>query len=76
MSLEAGKKTQWRFAKGGGSYASTRDPRHVFGLGEEKKVGRLTVYWPDGKTQSFDGLEVDRYYRLTQGEAEARQVKQ
>ena len=31
--LEAGGKKQARFAKGGGSYASANDPRHVFGLG-------------------------------------------
>src|SRR5262249_38215499 len=32
--LTAGGRTQTRFAKGGGSYASTPDRRHLFGLGE------------------------------------------
>jgi hypothetical protein len=72
IRLNVAGRTLWRFAKGGGSYASARDPRHVFGLGEEKKVGRLTVYWPNGDRQHFDGLEIDRYHRLTQG-AEPRQ---
>jgi hypothetical protein len=66
ISLDVAGRTQWRFAKGGGSFASTRDPRHVFGLGEEKKVGRLTVYWPNGDKQHFDGLKIDRYHPLTQ----------
>ncbi|HYT88407.1 MAG TPA: ASPIC/UnbV domain-containing protein, partial [Gemmataceae bacterium] len=57
-----------RFAKGGGSYASSGDRRLLFGLGQET-TGRLTVVWPDGKEQKFDDLQVDRYYRLTQGAA-------
>ncbi|MBI1918215.1 MAG: CRTAC1 family protein [Planctomycetes bacterium] len=71
LSLEAGGRTQWRFAKGGGSYLSARDPRHVFGLSKENKVGRLTVTWPNGNKQHWDHLAPDRYYRLTQGKAEA-----
>ncbi len=71
ISLEAGGRTQWRFAKGGGSYASARDPRHVFGLGKEGKAGKLTVHWPDGTKQEWTGLGVGAYYRLTQGKAEA-----
>jgi hypothetical protein len=66
LSLEVGGRTQWRFAKGGGSYASARDPRHVFGLGRADKVGRLTVVWPDGKEQHWDNLPIDRYHRLAQ----------
>jgi enediyne biosynthesis protein E4 len=67
--LEAAGKgpgRQTRFAKGGGSYASSGDRRLLFGLGQETK-GRLRVTWPDGTEQSFDDLNVDRYYRLVQG---------
>jgi hypothetical protein len=56
-----------RFAKGGGSYMSSSDPRLLFGLGQEKS-GRLSVTWPDGTEQSFDGLVADRYYRVVQGQ--------
>jgi hypothetical protein len=34
-------------------------------------AGRLTVTWPDGSEQQFDGLEADRYYRVTQGRPKA-----
>jgi len=73
ISLEVSGPKQWRFAKGGGSYLSARDPRHVFGLGQENKVGRLTVTWPDGKEQHWDNLVPDRYYRLTQGKEKAEE---
>ena len=60
-----------RFAKGGGSYLSSGDRRLLFGLGQETKPGRLTVTWPDGGKQTFDGLAGDRYYRIRQGQAQA-----
>jgi len=56
------------YAKGGGSFACSSDPRHVFGLGTAKRVGKLTVRWPSGKEQSWEGLPVDRYSRLIEGE--------
>ncbi|MDB5312459.1 MAG: hypothetical protein JWO38_6661 [Gemmataceae bacterium] len=66
---EAGGRRQTRFVKGGGSYASSGDRRLLFGLGRET-AGRLVVRWPDGTEQRFDGLAVDRYYRITQGRPE------
>ncbi len=64
--LEVGGRRLTRFAKGGGSYASAGDRRLLFGLGRET-AGPLTVTWPDGSAQHFDGLAVDRYYRIRQG---------
>jgi hypothetical protein len=72
LVLELGGRKQTHFAKGGGSYASSSDRRHVFGLGEATKIDRLTVIWPDGERQSWDNLPVDRYHRLPQGEARAK----
>ena len=73
ISLKIGDRTQWRFTKGGGSYLSARDPRQVFGLGKQNKVGRLTVTWPNGQQQHWDQLATDHYYRLTQGKEQAEQ---
>ena len=64
---EAGTVRQTRFLAGGGSYASSGDRRLLFGLGEEAN-GRLIVTWPDGTEERHDGLAVDRYYRVTQGQ--------
>jgi hypothetical protein len=70
LEMPDGKQT--RFAKGGGSYASANDRRLVFGLAEETKIKGLEVTWPDGTKQRFDGLAVDRYHVLVQGDAKAR----
>jgi hypothetical protein len=69
--LRDGRRTLTRFAKGGGSYLSSGDRRLVFGLAEQTEPGRLTVTWPGGAQQHFDGLAVDRYYRIVQGQAQA-----
>jgi hypothetical protein len=73
LTLEVGGKKLTRFVKGGGSYLSAHDPRLLFGLGDDDKVGRLTVQWPSGepRVQHWDGLAVDRYLRLIQGQAAA-----
>ena len=69
--LEAGGRKQTRFATGGGSYASACDQRRVFGLGTCDKVDRVTVIWPNGHKQTWEGLACDRYHALTEAATEA-----
>jgi hypothetical protein len=66
LILESDGRKQTRFAKGGGSYASSSDRRHTFGLGQSEKMDRLTVIWPSGERQQWSGLAIDRYHRLEQ----------
>jgi hypothetical protein len=73
--LEAGGRKQYRFAKGGGSYASAPDQRLVFGLGKTERVDRVTVIWPNGERQKWTGLGVDGYYQLHQGKAKPRRLR-
>ena len=72
VRLEAGGRTQWRFAKGGGSFASSGDRRLLFGLAKADSVGRVMVTWPNGQEQTWDGaaLPMDHYYRLVRGKKE------
>jgi len=74
--LEAGGRRQTRFAKGGGSYLSSWDRRHVFGLGSADRVGRLRVVWPAGKEQEWQGPDTDGYWRLTEGKLVAVRLYQ
>jgi hypothetical protein len=61
---QSGGGKQTRFAKAGGSYLSSSDRRLLFGLGAERS-GRLTVEWPGGQKQTFEGVTADRYYRAS-----------
>jgi hypothetical protein len=73
--VDLGDRKLMRFAKGGGSYMSSNDRRHVFGLGKAERIQRLTVYWPPspdkpkGDQQHWDGaaLRLDRYLRIIEG---------
>jgi hypothetical protein len=67
---ETEKATQTRFVKGGGSYASSGDRRLLFGLGDDK-APKLTITWANGAEEKFNGLAVDRYYRIVQGTGKA-----
>ncbi len=67
LILEYDGQKQTHFAKGGGSYASSSDRRHVFGLGKATKIDRLTVIWPNGEREERKDLAIDRYHRFAQG---------
>ncbi len=69
--VEVGGRRLTRFTKGGGSYLSSGDRRVVVGLGDADRVGRVTVFWPWGGEQHWEGLAVDRYWRLREGEPKA-----
>jgi len=66
LTLEVGDRKLTRFVLGGGSYLCAHDLRKVFGLGSATKVGKLTVDWPGGASQSWDGLELGKYHKLEQ----------
>ncbi len=74
ITLEIGERTMTRFAKSGGSYMSSGDFRHLFGLGDNGTPIGLTVVWPWGKKDRWDGLASDRYWELTAGEPTAREM--
>ena len=59
-----GRQTQE--VRGGGSYASQNDLRVHFGLGEETRVDRLVVRWPNGLEEEWRDMPVDRVVTLTE----------
>ena len=70
--VDAGGRTLTRFVKGGGSYLSSGDRRVLVGLGNYDKADRVTVRWPWGEEQHWDGLAIDRYWKLAEGDSNAR----
>jgi enediyne biosynthesis protein E4 len=53
--------------RSGGSYLTQSDPRLHFGIGPASRIDKVEVQWPDGSQQSFEGVEVDRFYSLKEG---------
>jgi enediyne biosynthesis protein E4 len=67
--LRSSGPTLWRRARADGSYASSNDPRVLVGLGESTEAPRVRVVWPDGKTEEWSSVSIDRYTTLTEGTA-------
>ncbi len=66
--LELAGAKQTRFTKAGGSYASSSDPRLLFGLGSHSNLVNITVYWPSGKIQEVHNLNPDSYWSISEGQ--------
>jgi hypothetical protein len=56
-----------RRARSDGSYASANDPRVLVGLGSASGPVTARVQWPDGQTEQWADLPVDRWTTLVQG---------
>ena len=59
----------WRRARADGSYASASDPRVLAGLGAEAGPVAVRVQWPNGRSEEFTNVAVDRWTTLREGES-------
>jgi len=65
VRLTTSGRTQMRLLGGQSSYLSQEPPGEAFfGVGEAKRIDKLEVTWPDGRTQSFEGLPARTTIRL------------
>jgi enediyne biosynthesis protein E4 len=64
VAVESGKRRQFAWRTGGGSYQSASDPRLHFGLGIADHVDSVEVTWPSGRVDRYTGLEPGGGYRL------------
>ncbi|HLV87799.1 MAG TPA: CRTAC1 family protein [Candidatus Sulfotelmatobacter sp.] len=67
LKLVADGSTQTEEIHSGGSYLSQSDTRVHFGLGQATKVESLEIRWPSGKIETFNNLDVDRFYSILEG---------
>ena len=66
--VRAGAPTLWRRVHADGSYSAAHDPRVLVGLGDEAAYEFIRVYWPGGVVEVWEGLEINRYHTLVQGQ--------
>jgi hypothetical protein len=67
VRITTGKLQQLAEVRSGGSYLSQSDLRLHFGLDNATRIDRVEVVWPNGNTQVFQDVGVDRFYHLKQG---------
>lgn len=59
--------TLWRRVHTDGTYASSNDPRLLFGLGDSAEVSKVRAHWVSGRIEEWSGLTPDRYTTLREG---------
>jgi hypothetical protein len=65
--IRKGSRTLVRRARSDGSYASANDSRVLVGLGSSTERPRVSVQWPDGRTEEWSDVAIDRYTTIVQG---------
>jgi len=55
VRMRRGDQTLTKIKAGGMGYLSQHDPRLLFGLGNEERVGDIEVTWPGGQVERFAG---------------------
>ncbi|HEY7449839.1 MAG TPA: ASPIC/UnbV domain-containing protein, partial [Vicinamibacterales bacterium] len=66
--------TRWRRARADGSYASANDPRVLMGLGNITHTPQVRVQWPDGRSEQWAQVPIDRWTTLQKGSGEPSAV--
>ena len=67
IALEGGGTEQMRELQAGGNFVSANPAEAHFGLGENPKIDRLTVRWPDGVVHTWNTVQSDRNAIITRG---------
>jgi hypothetical protein len=67
VRVSCGRLVQLGEVLSGGSYLSQSDLRLHFGLGENEKVEKAEILWPDGKIETLTNLQSDRFYSIREG---------
>jgi len=67
VRLFHGGTTQSKMVKGGSSYLSQSELPLMFGVGRRDIIERITVTWPNGRTDEFTKVAAGRTYVCTEG---------
>jgi hypothetical protein len=68
VTVEANGQVQMDEVCAGMGYASQNSFTLHFGLGEATVLDRLSIRWPNGAVETYEGLAVDQHYFVTEGE--------
>ena len=67
VEIDVDGRTQAAEVRSGGSYLSHNDMRVHFGLGDAERVEAIRIRWPNGITETLDGIDADRYVTIREG---------
>jgi hypothetical protein len=74
VTVTAGDRKRIEPVLGGSSFYSQNSFTLHFGLGQSTRVDRLEVRWPNGLTQSWTNIGVDRMVRAVEGRDKLEEI--
>jgi hypothetical protein len=73
IKVTAGERVICKTVTPGASFGCS-PLRQEIGLGKAKEIASIEIRWPtSGQVQVFKGLQVNRFYKVREGDADARQ---
>jgi hypothetical protein len=70
------REQEFHLVVGSGASFGSNPLRQEIGLGKAGAIERVEIFWPaTGVTQLVVGLEIDRFCRISEGEAEATKLE-
>ncbi len=66
VQLQIGDKIQRRTVSTTRSYLSQCEPTLTFGLGKATQIDRVTIRWPDGKSQVLESPKINQLHQIVQ----------
>ncbi len=72
VTVRAGGMVQNDAVLSQSSFLSHNDLRLHFGLGKAERVDSISVVWPSGTVEEFEGVAADGLYRLVEGSGAAK----
>jgi hypothetical protein len=70
IRVELSDRVIYRTVNSGASFGDTPFEQHI-GLGPARAIEKIDIQWPAGSKQILTGLDVDRVYRLREGDTHA-----
>ena len=67
VSVETDRMRRTKQVQAGSGFLSQHSKELLFGLGQSRRILKLVVDWPSGKTQVFTDVPLDRRLRLEEG---------
>jgi len=67
ITVTSGGKKQVFINQWTSGYLSNNDQRIHIGLGQQKLISLLEIKWPDGRQESYENIESDRYLTIIKG---------
>jgi hypothetical protein len=68
VTITAGRLTTFDEVRAGSSYLSQNDLRIHFGLGDEKKMDKVEIRWPNGRIETLRNVAADAIYTIVEGQ--------